>query len=101
MAAVTRLLAIAGCGEVGGAERQAPQPVVVVLGAAQVQGEGLVEQAEPGECLSSPSMAWVVGARRLARPYQPRNHPRLYEGARQNLDRHPNYILAAYMASGT
>jgi hypothetical protein len=62
MAAVTRLLAIAGCGEVGGAERQAPQPVVVVLGAAQVQGEGLVEQAEPGECLSSPSMAWVVGA---------------------------------------
>ena len=22
-------------------------------------------------------------------------------GARQNLDRHPNYILAAYMASGT
>jgi site-specific recombinase XerD len=24
-----------------------------------------------------------------------------YERARQNLDRHPNYILAAYMASGT
>ena len=23
------------------------------------------------------------------------------ERARQNLDRHPNYILAAYMASGT
>jgi hypothetical protein len=22
-------------------------------------------------------------------------------GARNNLDRHPNYILAAYMASGT
>jgi hypothetical protein len=24
-----------------------------------------------------------------------------YERARQNLDRQPNYILAAYMASGT
>jgi integrase/recombinase XerD len=24
-----------------------------------------------------------------------------YDRARQNLDRHPNYILAAYMASGT
>jgi len=24
-----------------------------------------------------------------------------YDRARQNLDRHPNYILAAYMSSGT
>jgi len=24
-----------------------------------------------------------------------------YDRARQNLDRHPNYILAAYIASGT
>ncbi len=24
-----------------------------------------------------------------------------YDRARQNLDRHPNYILTAYMASGT
>jgi integrase/recombinase XerD len=24
-----------------------------------------------------------------------------YDRARMNLDRHPNYILAAYMASGT
>jgi len=24
-----------------------------------------------------------------------------YDRARQNLDRHPNYVLAAYMASGT
>jgi hypothetical protein len=24
-----------------------------------------------------------------------------YDRARQNLDRHPNYMLAAYMASGT
>src|SRR6266513_3351 len=32
------------------------------------------------------------------------HHPRTtlrYDQARQNLDRHPNYILAAYMASGT
>ena len=31
-------------------------------------------------------------------------HPRTtmrYDRARKNLDRHPNYILAAYMASGT
>jgi integrase/recombinase XerD len=26
---------------------------------------------------------------------------RRYDGARKNLDRHPNYILAVYMASGT
>jgi len=25
----------------------------------------------------------------------------VYDRARKNLDRHPNYILAAYMASGT
>ena len=25
----------------------------------------------------------------------------LYDRARKNLDRHPNYVLAAYMASGT
>jgi integrase/recombinase XerD len=24
-----------------------------------------------------------------------------YDRARKNLDRHPNYVLAAYMASGT
>ena len=27
--------------------------------------------------------------------------PRCVRPARKNLDRHPNYILAAYMASGT
>ena len=27
--------------------------------------------------------------------------PWRYDRARNNLDRHPNYILAAYMASGT
>jgi hypothetical protein len=37
--------------------------VVVVLGAAQVQRERLVEQAEPREGLSSPSNAWAVGAK--------------------------------------
>ena len=35
-----------------------------------------------------------------ARHVDPRTTMR-YDRARQNLDRHPNYILAAYMASGT
>jgi len=35
-----------------------------------------------------------------ARHADPRTATRC-NGARQNLDRHPNYILAAYMASGT
>jgi hypothetical protein len=35
-----------------------------------------------------------------ARQGDPRTTMR-YDRARNNLDRHPNYILAAYMASGT
>jgi site-specific recombinase XerD len=35
-----------------------------------------------------------------ARHANPRTTMR-YDRARNNLDRHPNYILAAYMASGT
>jgi integrase/recombinase XerD len=35
-----------------------------------------------------------------ARHADPRTTMR-YDRARQNLDRHPDYILAAYMASGT
>jgi integrase/recombinase XerD len=35
-----------------------------------------------------------------ARHADPRSTMR-YDRARKNLDRHPNYILAAYMASGT
>ena len=35
-----------------------------------------------------------------ARHADPRTTTR-YDRARQNPDRHPNYILAAYMASGT
>ena len=35
-----------------------------------------------------------------ARHADPRTTMR-YDRARQNLDRHPNYILPAYMASGT
>lgn len=35
-----------------------------------------------------------------ARHADPRTTMR-YDQARKNLDRHPNYILAAYMASGT
>ena len=36
----------------------------------------------------------------IARHADPRTTMR-YDRARTNLDRHPNYILAAYMASGT
>jgi hypothetical protein len=35
-----------------------------------------------------------------ARDADPRTTMR-YDRARKNLDRHPNYILAAYIASGT
>jgi integrase len=35
-----------------------------------------------------------------ARHADPRTTMR-YDRARRNLDRHPNYVLAAYMASGT
>jgi integrase/recombinase XerD len=35
-----------------------------------------------------------------ARPADPRTTMH-YDRARENLDRHPNYILAGYMASGT
>ena len=38
--------------------------------------------------------------RRLRRLADPRT-TMPYDRARKNLDRHPNYILAAYMASGT
>lgn len=43
-----------------------------------------------------PSAMSQVGARHA----DPRTAMR-YDRARKNLDRHPNYILAAYMASGT
>jgi hypothetical protein len=43
----------------------------------------------------------ATGDRRFAaRHADPRTTMR-YDRARTNLDRHPNYILAAYMASGT
>jgi hypothetical protein len=43
-----------------------------------------------------------IAARRVlaARHADPRTMMR-YDRARRNVDRHPNYILAAYMASGT
>jgi hypothetical protein len=41
--------------------------VVVVLGAPQVQGERLIEQAKPGEGFSSPSMASAMGAKTWCR----------------------------------
>jgi site-specific recombinase XerC len=40
------------------------------------------------------------GVQIAARHADPRTTMR-YDRARNNLDRHPNYILAAYMASGT
>jgi hypothetical protein len=46
---------------------------------------------------------YTDGCAELAHPEQvefPRTTMR-YDRARKNLDRHPNYILAAYMASGT
>jgi integrase/recombinase XerD len=41
-----------------------------------------------------------VDARNLPVRADPRTTMR-FDRARQNLDRHPNYILAAYVASGT
>jgi integrase/recombinase XerD len=41
-----------------------------------------------------------IAARHAARHADPRTTMR-YDRARNNLDRHSNYILAAYMASGT
>jgi hypothetical protein len=41
-----------------------------------------------------------VDVQTAARHAEPRTTMR-YDRARKNLDRHPNYILAAYMASGT
>jgi hypothetical protein len=47
----------------------------------------------------------VEGAQRTGRYRSPRHaDPRTtmrYDKTRKNLDRHPNYILTAYMASGT
>jgi integrase/recombinase XerD len=46
---------------------------------------------------------FLIDLRRLPdehRHADPRTTMR-YDRARKNLDRHPNYILAAYMASGT
>ena len=42
----------------------------------------------------------LQGVQIAARHADPRTTMR-YDRARQNLDRHPNYILAAYLASGT
>ncbi|MCX4799513.1 MULTISPECIES: hypothetical protein [unclassified Streptomyces] len=43
------LFVAGGLGEVGGAEGGGPDAVEVVLGFAQVQGEGVVEQAQAGQ----------------------------------------------------
>jgi hypothetical protein len=44
---------------------------------------------------------WVAGLRRPRGALGQLEYPTPPLRARQNLDRHPNYILAAYMASGT
>jgi hypothetical protein len=49
--AVVLVVFAAGLGEVGGQERGVPDAVEVVLGLAQVQGERVVEEAEPGQGL--------------------------------------------------
>jgi hypothetical protein len=52
---------------------------------------------------SPPEHVGLLGLRIFeiaARHADPRTTMR-YDRARHNLDRHPNYILAAYMASGT
>jgi hypothetical protein len=48
------LFAVSGPGQVGGTEPGVPKALEVVLGPAQIQGEGVVEQAEAGECLLQP-----------------------------------------------
>jgi hypothetical protein len=45
-------------------------------------------------------IAELRGVQIAARHADPHTTMR-YDRARQNLDRHPNYILAAYVASGT
>ena len=44
---------------------------------------------------------WVAGFRRSGGAFGQLRYLSPPERARQNLDRHPNYILAAFMASGT
>ena len=52
----------------------------------------------PGRDLDVPQVHASVQI--AARHADPRTTMR-YDRARKNLDRHPNYILTAYMASGT
>jgi hypothetical protein len=58
----------------------------------------LMAQSALVEAVGTAIQAVAVNA--TARHADPRTTMR-YDRARQNLDRHPNYILAAYMASGT
>jgi len=51
-------------------------------------------------CCATPSCVSLRDVQIAARHADPRTTMR-YDRARKNLDRHPNYILAAFMASGT
>jgi integrase/recombinase XerD len=69
-----------------------PQPSVRRAGLLTMVGTLLSTSFDAGVDLRDVQIA--------ARHADPRTTMR-YDRARQNLDRHPNYILAAYMASGT
>jgi integrase/recombinase XerD len=69
-----------------------PQPSVRRVGLLNVVGTLLSTSFDAGVDLRDVQIA--------ARHADPRTTMR-YDRARQNLDRHPDYILAAFMASGT
>src|SRR5712691_8485705 len=78
----------------------------VSLPAAQANCD--TDTSEHGECGQKPYVrhdhagCWRRPAGRPDRgPPCRSSHDDAYDRARKNLDRHPNYILAAYMASGT
>ena len=62
--------------------------VVIAVGERVRDGFGLVVATRERDEHQKPGLALHQGGMR-------------YDRARKNLDRHPNYILAAYMASGT
>jgi integrase/recombinase XerD len=70
------------------------------LGFTHLQSEALLTAARESPGPSDFALVAMLGLLGLRIYADPRTTVR-YERARQNLDRHPNYILAAYMASGT
>jgi hypothetical protein len=70
------------------------------LGFTHLQSEALLTAARESPGPSDFALVAMLGLLGLRIYADPRTTVR-YERARQNLDRQPNYILAAYMASGT